>query len=81
MKRYLLLPFLLALAAVFAPRARAQEVRIAGHVFANDSDHVFYDLMIVNRRTRSGVFGKVDAARDLIRSEVAVDAAALGSLL
>ncbi len=43
--------------------ATAQEtVTIGGQVLAGDGEHVFYDLMIVNRRTRSGTFGNVDGS-------------------
>lgn len=41
----------------------AQElVTVRGRVVAGDGEHVFYDLMIVNRRTRTGTFGNVDGS-------------------
>ncbi|MGV3637346.1 MAG: hypothetical protein ACO1NQ_06815 [Flavobacteriales bacterium] len=41
--------------------ARAQElVTIHGKVITNTDQHTYYDLMIVNRRTRSGTFGNAD---------------------
>jgi hypothetical protein len=37
-----------------------QEVVVKGVVSGGDGEHVFYDLMIVNRRLRTGTFGNVD---------------------
>lgn len=37
-----------------------QEVTIRGRVVTSEPDHAFYDLMIVNRRTRNGSFGNAD---------------------
>ncbi len=36
------------------------QVTVHGQVLAGDGEHVFYDLMIVNRRLRTGSFGNVD---------------------
>lgn len=36
------------------------EVTIRGKVVTSDPDHAYYDLMIVNRRTRNGSFGNAD---------------------
>jgi hypothetical protein len=36
------------------------EVTIRGRVVTNEPEHAFYDLMIVNRRTRNGSFGNAD---------------------
>lgn len=39
----------------------AQElITVRGRVIAGDGEHTFYDLMVVNRRTRTGTFGGVD---------------------
>lgn len=40
----------------------AQEVTIHGQVVAPDGEHSYYDLMIVNKRTRSGTFGNADGS-------------------
>lgn len=37
-----------------------QEVTVKGSVTGGDGERTFYDLMIVNRRTRSGTFAQVD---------------------
>lgn len=37
-----------------------QEITIRGRVVTSEPDHAFYDLMIVNRRTRNGSFGNAD---------------------
>lgn len=56
-----LLPFLLILAASFG--AQAQElVTIHGRVITSNDQHTYYDLMIVNKRTRSGAFGNSDGS-------------------
>lgn len=39
-----------------------QEIIVKGKVSGGDGEHVFYDLMIVNRRTRTGSFGNVDGS-------------------
>jgi len=36
------------------------EVTIRGRVVTQEPEHAFYDLMIVNRRTRNGTFGNPD---------------------
>ncbi len=57
MRYYLLLPLLL----LFTADALAQqEVIVKGTVSGGDGEHVFYDLMIVNRRTRTGTFAHTD---------------------
>ncbi|MBL8002330.1 MAG: hypothetical protein JNL05_10250 [Flavobacteriales bacterium] len=38
----------------------AQEVTIRGRVVTSEPEHTFYDLMVVNRRTRNGSFGNAD---------------------
>ncbi|QQR85581.1 MAG: hypothetical protein IPJ76_13315 [Flavobacteriales bacterium] len=42
--------------------AVAQEVTIAGKVISSDPERTLYDLMVVNKRTRVGAFGKVDGS-------------------
>ena len=39
-----------------------QQVTVKGTVSGGDGEHVFYDLMIVNRRTRTGSFGNTDGS-------------------
>ena len=53
---------LLLLTLLLAPRAKAQqEVTIHGRVITPYTEQrTFYDLMVVNKRTRSGVFGNRD---------------------
>ena len=52
---------LLLFAIHFIFSATAQEmITIHGRVNAGGSDRNFYDLMIVNKRTRSGTFGNAD---------------------
>ncbi|MBS1581922.1 MAG: hypothetical protein JST66_06935 [Bacteroidetes bacterium] len=57
MRRTLLLLFLAAGPSVVA---FAQEVTVRGRVSGGDGEHTFYDLMIVNRRTRNGSFANTD---------------------
>lgn len=40
----------------------AQEVTLAGKVISSDPERTLYDLMVVNKRTRLGAFGKVDGS-------------------
>lgn len=40
----------------------AQEVTISGKVISSDPERTLYDLMVVNKRTRVGAFGKVDGS-------------------
>lgn len=51
---------------MLAPALRAQQtattITVKGVVMGGDSEHTFYDLMIVNRRTRSGTFGNTDGS-------------------
>lgn len=55
--------FVLFVAMVLATCAQAQEqVTIHGRVAASSQDHAYYDLMIVNKRSRSGVFGNADGS-------------------
>lgn len=42
--------------------ARAQDVTVHGQVQGGDGERTFYDLMIVNRRLRTGNFGNVDGS-------------------
>lgn len=52
---------LLILLAIGPLLTSAQElVTIHGRVITNTDQHTYYDLMIVNRRTRSGTFGNAD---------------------
>jgi len=52
---------LLILLAIGPLLTSAQElVTIHGRVITNTDEHTYYDLMIVNRRTRSGTFGNAD---------------------
>lgn len=48
--------------AVWATASVAQEVTVHGQVQGGDGEKVFYDLMIVNRRLRTGTFGQVDGS-------------------
>ncbi len=48
--------------AVAATASAAQEVTVRGQVQGGDGEKVFYDLMIVNRRLRTGTFGNVDGS-------------------
>ncbi|HRH69337.1 MAG TPA: hypothetical protein PLB89_07520 [Flavobacteriales bacterium] len=58
MSRLLVLTFLLF---IITPCLRAQEeVTIHGKVVTSIDQRTYYDLMIVNKRTRSGVFGNAD---------------------
>ena len=51
----------IALLLLLSASLTAQElVTVRGRVIAGDGEHVFYDLMVVNRRTRTGTFGEVD---------------------
>ncbi|MBX2983973.1 MAG: hypothetical protein WBB32_00045 [Flavobacteriales bacterium] len=57
MRYLLLLPLLL----LFTTDSFAQqEVVVKGTVIGGDGERVFYDLMIVNRRTRTGTFANAD---------------------
>lgn len=60
MRIHLLLASLLLLVgqAVFAQG----DVIVKGVVSGGDGEHVFYDLMIVNRRTRTGTFANTDGS-------------------
>lgn len=42
--------------------AAAQEVTIHGRVLTPDGDKSYYDLMVVNKRTRNGSFGNADGS-------------------
>lgn len=53
---------LLLVLGVSAWAARAQEVTVRGQVQGGDGEKTFYDLMIVNRRLRTGSFGNVDGS-------------------
>lgn len=57
MRRKLALLFAVAVTA-----SVAQEVSVHGQVEGGDGEKVFYDLMIVNRRLRTGAFGGVDGS-------------------
>lgn len=54
---FISLAFLLAL-----PAFTQQEVPVKGKVSGGDGEHTFYDLMIVNRRTRTGIFANTDGS-------------------
>lgn len=58
MRRTILLLMLVAATAL----ARAQDVTVHGQVQGGDGERTFYDLMIVNRRLRTGNFGNVDGS-------------------
>ncbi|MFT3886051.1 MAG: hypothetical protein QM724_11665 [Flavobacteriales bacterium] len=51
---------LTALIVVTTIAQAQQEITVKGVVSGGDGEHVFYDLMIVNRRTRSGTFAGTD---------------------
>ncbi|MBS1942430.1 MAG: hypothetical protein JST38_16295 [Bacteroidetes bacterium] len=57
--RYAALFFLIGLAGM---QAHAQEVVVNGKVTGGDGEKVFYDLMIVNRRLRTGNFANTDGS-------------------
>lgn len=58
--RSLLLPLLFL---VFGQGVLAQrDITVKGIVSGGDGEHVFYDLMIVNRRTRTGTFANTDGS-------------------
>lgn len=57
--RYAALFFLFGLAGM---QAHAQEVVVNGKVTGGDGEKVFYDLMIVNRRLRTGNFANTDGS-------------------
>ncbi|MGK7478074.1 hypothetical protein, partial [Salmonella enterica] len=40
----------------------AQEITISGQVTSTDPDRILYDLMVVNKRTRLGIFGNADGS-------------------
>ncbi|MBK9420183.1 MAG: hypothetical protein IPN44_03925 [Flavobacteriales bacterium] len=44
------------------PVLAQQEMMVKGVVAGGDGEHVFYDLMIVNRRTRTGAFANTDGS-------------------
>lgn len=49
--------------ATFSGAVHAQEwVTIHGQVFTTMQDRAYYDLMVVNKRTRSGTFGNADGS-------------------
>lgn len=56
MRWILLLVLVIATASTFAQ----QQVTVHGQVQGGDGEKTFYDLMIVNRRLRTGTFGEVD---------------------
>lgn len=56
MRRFFSPLLALAASATFAQ----QQVTVHGQVQGGDGEKVFYDLMIVNRRLRTGTFGNVD---------------------
>ncbi len=59
MRYSLLLPLLLLLASGASAQ---QDTIISGKVSGGDGEKVFYDLMIVNRRTRTGTFANTDGS-------------------
>ena len=58
MRKYLVILMLTAAAA----SSGQEQVIVHGQVQAGDGEKVFYDLMIVNRRLRTGGFGNVDGS-------------------
>ena len=57
MRYLLLLPLLFLLTSDVLAQ---QDVIVKGTVRGGDGERVFYDLMIVNRRTRTGTFANTD---------------------
>src|SRR5436190_23298300 len=51
----------LSLAALLCAAVQAQEVTIHGRAYSASRDK-FYDLMVVNKRTRTGIFGNADGS-------------------
>lgn len=60
MLRSILSPLVLLVLAL--PVCAQQEITIAGHVSAPGERRTFYDLMVVNKRSRSGGFGNADGS-------------------
>ncbi|MFZ1689116.1 MAG: hypothetical protein WAU70_16965 [Flavobacteriales bacterium] len=52
----------LAVVTLLCASGLAQEVTITGKVTSTDPERVLYDLMVVNKRTRTGTFGNVDGS-------------------
>lgn len=50
------------LAVFFCSLVLAQEITISGQVTSTDPDRILYDLMVVNKRTRLGIFGNADGS-------------------
>ena len=70
---------LLILLAIGPLLTSAQElVTIHGRVITNTDQHTYYDLMIVNRRTRSGTFGNADGT--FIVQALRTDTLMIGSI-
>ncbi|MBP8823984.1 MAG: hypothetical protein KBH07_10095 [Flavobacteriales bacterium] len=59
MRNWSLIALLFALAG---PLSAQSQVLVKGTVTGGDGEHTFYDLMIVNRRTRAGTFGNTDGS-------------------
>lgn len=63
MNRAILFSLALASFWAFPHGAEAQDqVTIHGRVLTPDGQHSFYDLMVVNKRTRNGTFGNSDGS-------------------
>lgn len=52
----------LSIATLLCAAGLAQEVTISGKISSTDPERVLYDLMVVNKRTRTGTFGNVDGS-------------------
>ncbi len=57
MRNWSLLALLCALSGSLAAQS---QLLVKGTVSGGDGEHTFYDLMVVNRRTRAGTFGNTD---------------------
>lgn len=55
-------PLTIALLAATLASSAQEPITVHGQVQAGDGEKVFYDLMIVNRRLRTGSFGNVDGS-------------------
>lgn len=60
--RVLLLIFLWLAATTLSAQRDSNEVVVQGLVFSDELDRTYYDLMIVNKRTHAGVFGRPDGS-------------------
>ena len=58
----ILLLFLILLPAFLAAQTDSVVIVVEGRIFSDEVDRSYYDLMVVNRRTHSGIFGEPDGS-------------------